>query len=267
MNMNIKRSVDKEYIKNLIFEDKDISMVLYDDVLNLNNIIFKFNDENKFFSQEASVFVDENFIKKSNEKTFNGIIYGLKNFELRNSKILFEYEKSEYKVYLATKNKDYKKYIKDNNYFVIPLGVSGIIITKDNKIIVAGKTKFYERNKFVGGFVATEDIKSEQINPFYNMSRESKEEIGNLGLFNGIVIGIVLDNCCTFITQQNTNYTSNEVLEIYKKNNPIDAYEMENMFFLDNSESSIKEMILNSDMSKTGKEGLKLYLKRNFGYK
>lgn len=260
--------INKKGIKNLILEDIEIPIILYEDKTDIDSVVCEFTNEYKYFSKEAREFIDDVFEKrkKSNSKLFNGFIYGLTNFETYGRKIFLSFEKGDYKTYLATIDKGYKKYILENNFFILPIGVCGLITTKDNKIIVAGKNKFCNHTKFVSGFVSKDDItRDEQINILHVMNRESKEEIGELELFNNKIIGVVKTNCCTFVTSHNTNFTSDEVVEIYKKNNSDDVYEMENMFFIDNDEKSIEKMIVNSELNDTGKIALKFYLKDNFG--
>ncbi len=259
--------INKKGIKNLILEDIKTPIILYEDKTDIDNVVCEFTNEYKYFSEEAKQFIDKLFEerKKNNEKIFNGLVYGLTNFEVYGRKIFLSFEKGDYKTYLATMDNGYKKYILENNFFILPIGICGVITTKDNKLIFAGETKFCNSIKFLSGFVSVEDItQEEQINILHVINRECKEEIGDLKLFNNSIIGAIKTNCCTFVTNHDTNYTSNEIKEIYKNNTFEDKYEMENMFFMDNDEKTIEEMIMNSKLNEVGKIALRFYLKEKF---
>lgn len=257
--------INKKSIKNLILADINMPLILFEDTANIDSVESEYTNEYKFFDDEAKKFIDENFEREFtlNNKIFNGTMYGLTNFEMYDGKIFVSYEKDDFKTFLATKNPEYKQYILNKNFFILPISVSNVIITKDNKIIAGSKNKFCNYNKLVGGFISTVDIINEKINILHCSLRECEEKIGDLKLYNYKIIGVYKTNQCSFVVYSETDYTSEEIKKIYANNKNEDNYEMSNMFFIDNNEQSIGNIILNSGF-KDDKISFKFHLKENF---
>lgn len=257
--------LNKNEIKRLILEDKNNSIIAKDDEMDIKNIVCKYIEQPKIFTPEAKEFIENNFKLKAGEKSFNGTLFGINRFEISNDNLIhLDYEKSDYKTYLASRNREYKPYIEDNNYFIVPLGVLALIITKDNKIIVSGRSNYNKNDKLVGGFVDIKDLEGEKINFLSAINREITEEIGNIEIFDTKILGVILSTCFTFIMTTKSKYISEEIIDIYKNNQFEDKYEMENMIFIDNNKKSIESAFSNLELSNSGNIGLKLHLEKNF---
>lgn len=257
--------ISKKNIKNLILSDIHREIVLFEDTASLDNIDTDYLNEYRYLSEEARKFIDDNFLEeqKKDDKLFNGDLIGLSNFDFYGGKIFINYEKGDYKTYLATKNPEYKKYIKNNEFFIVPMGVINIVVTRDNKIILGSpEGKDY---KLSGGFIDFRDLNNGKIDFTKCANRETIEEIGDIRLNNNLLIGVYnLDCCCSIVMSHSTDYTSKEIEEIWKNNHNFDRYEMEDMLFLKNKEEDIGNAIKDQKFSCYARIAFKFHLKANF---
>ncbi|MDR1499124.1 MAG: hypothetical protein LBS34_02460 [Rickettsiales bacterium] len=258
--------INKKNMKNLILAGITNSLILFEDTANINNVESEYINEYKFFSDEAREFIDKNFEKEmSKEPTmFNGHILGLVSFETYGGKMFVSYEKGDYKTFMATKNPDYRRFIEEGCFFMIPIGVGNIILTRDNKIITGGVKK---KKKLPGGLLSIDDIEDEKIDLLHCAKREISEEIGNLEIYDSELIGVLKNTNCTFSAYHKTDYTSAQVLNIWNSNREKleDGWEMENMTFIDNNIKSIGKVITSRDFSDSARISMKFHLKEHFG--
>lgn len=262
--------INKRSIKNLILEDIKKCIFLYDEKINIDNVETNYINEFKHFSEESKEFIDNNFKKEreKNSKTFNGNVLGFVSFENFSNKIHVGFERGEFKHILASKNEMYKKFIFQNDFFMVAIGGLNIIKTKDDKIFLGCPNENKLGYKFPGGYFDSSDVKHNKIQILEAIERECKEEIGDLKTKETELIGIFLNNeGVTFVISSYTDLTSEEILEIYNKNKDIleDSYEMNNLIFVNNDIEDIGNLILKQNfLTNISKESLKLYLKNYF---
>lgn len=257
--------ISKKNIKNLILSDIHREIVLFEDTASLDNIETDYLNEYRYLSEEAKKFIDANFskAKKEDSKLFNNDLIGLRNFDVYGGKIFINYEKGDYKTYLATKNIKYKQYIKNNEFFIIPIGVINIVVTKDNRVII-GRSKEKEY-KLVGGFVDFRDLHNGKIDFMKCANREVQEEVGNIELYDNLLIGVYSLNCsCAVVISHSIDYTSKEIIEIWQNNENNEKYGIEDMLFLKNKEEDIGNAIKDKRLSCHARIAFKFHLKANF---
>lgn len=247
--------INKKNIKNLLLNNIYNYIILFEDSSSIYNISSEFFNEYKFFNKEAKNFIDNNF-RESN----NNIILGLTNFETYGNQIFVGFEKGDYKTYLATRNSEYLKFINENNFFLIPIILNNVIITGDNKII-AIKTPEYE--ELIGNFVNINDVINEKINFEKSLNRITNEIIGeNIKTLNTQIIGVYKSNySCIFVFQQHTDYSSDEILNIFNQNNK-DRNKI--IDFIENKEDNLGRIIYDGYYSKHVRQAFKFFLKENY---
>lgn len=252
--------INKKNIKNLILSGIKKELILFEDTANIENIETEFSNEYRFFTAEAKDFVEKNFLdyNKKNKKLSNEEIIGLKSFDFYGGKIFINYEVSDIKTYLATNSRDYIKYTKSDNFFVIPIVISNILITDDNKIV------FLEDKKYdlISDYAKNCDIISEKI----DFSKCCERQIQNIikkpvKIENSKLIGIYQSDKCVLVFSHNIKIESNyiEKLQTKKTKNNIAS-----LLFLANKEDNIGNAVKNEDFSNGSRIGLKFHLKENF---
>lgn len=247
--------INKKNIKNLLLDGIDDYIILFEDKSSLYNIDTEFFNEYRFFSDEAISFINNNFNKKQSN---NDILIGLTDFEIYGNRIFVGFEKGDYKTYLATREKDYLEFIRNGNFFILPMIVNINIITADDKIIVL-KTKDYE--ELVGDFVKFDDIKNDKVNFKNSLKRITNDIVGEIQCFDTKIIGIYKSNYSfIFVFNQKTNYTSDEILNIFKnkKNSNIVVD------FVEDKENILGKIICDGCYSKHVRQAFKFYLKENY---
>ena len=240
--------INKKNIRNLILSDIDDYLVLFEDTANIESLETEYTNEYRFFSDEAKSFIEENFLKeqKKDKSIVNYDLFGLRNFETYGGKIFISFEKGDYKTYLASKNKAYKKFIAEKNFFIIPISITSIITTKDNKIL----TLVDKQNKCIlpSGIIKEEDVNGDNMNILNCINRTFKNM--NLELFDSKIIGIYKSkNSCIIILNQKTDKKSTDI---------------ENTNFLNNNVSTLGKIIQSGDYLKRTRQAFKFHLKENF---
>ena len=253
-----KAMINKKNIKNLLLNNIGNYIILFEDSSNIYNIGSEFFNEYKFFSERAKKFIEDNF--KQYSDTTNNAILGLTNFETYGNQIFIGFEKGDYKTYLATRENNYLQFINENNFFLIPIIINNIIVTSDNKIIII-KTSQYE--ELIGDFLNVGDIKNEQIDFLESLSRITSKIIGNtIELSDAQIIGVYKANySCIFVFQQKTEYSSEQILNIFNEyNNNKDVI----IEFIENKEDNLGRIICDGCYSKHVRQAFKFYLKENY---
>lgn len=246
--------ISKKNIKNLILSGIKKELILFEDTANIDNIETEFSNEHRFFTSSAKEFIEENFSEQTSKDTkiLNEEIVGLKSFDFYGGKIFINYENSDIKTYLATSNKNYIKYIESDNFFTIPIIVSNITITSDNKIIFLKRKK----NELIDDYIKSHDIFSEKIDFLKCFERQIKNTVEEpVRVENSKLIGIYQSNKCTLVFSHNINIKSDQMDEKKLKNN---------LIFLENKEDSIGDVIKNEKFSNGSRIALKFHLKENF---
>jgi hypothetical protein len=260
----------REY-KNLIVDGMgDASVILLEDMIPFENVETVLIHEYRVLTKEAADFVDKNFeeVKKKNPITYNGTIYGVVDIRVDNRRVYLNFEESEFKYNLATLSADYIPYIKDGNYFVLAIGVCGIVETSDNKIFFVHPLPT-NRYKTLGGFCDGSDLIGSTLDLKNTFFREASEELGELKLYNEKILcmGKVGDSM-PVLCYAKTDCSSKEVIQIREENKGKlpDLYETDNMVFVDNTPAEIGKFLLNNqnDMTHATRFNIKYYVKSKF---
>jgi hypothetical protein len=261
----------KKEIKNLIVDGiGDATIILLEDMIPFDNIETSFVKEYKYLTPEAEYFIDKNFerIKKEKPITFNGEIAGIVDIRVDNKKVYLKFEKSEFKYHLVTTSVDYIPYVLNDNYFVLPIGVCGIVETGDNKIFFVHPNTT-NRYKTLGGYCDSSDIEGDKLNLRKTFFRESGEELGILKLYGEKVLSLgKIGTGFTVLSYARTDFTSEEIMKIREGNEGklADLYESENMIFIDNNPDSVGKFLLEKkdEMSRATRHNIKYYMKIRF---
>lgn len=253
--------INKKNIKNLILSEIKKELVLFEDTANIENIETEFSNEYRFFTNEAKEFIENNFLNyvNKNGKIYNEEIASLKSFDFYGGKIFINYEKGDIKTFLATKNKDYIKHIKADNFFTIPIVVSNIVVTDDNKIIF-----LKDKNcTLIDDYVKNCDIISEKIDFLGCFRRQIKDTIGEaIRVKNSKLVGIYQSDKCVLVFSHNIDQGIDYIEKIQVGNNT--SSNCSDLLFLSNKEDSIGNAIKNDNFSNGSRIALKFHLKENF---
>jgi hypothetical protein len=261
----------KKEFKNLIVDDiAEATIILLEDAIPFDNVETNVVKEHRTLTPEAEEFVDKKFleIKKGNSITFNGIIAGLVDIRVDNRKVYLTFERSEFKYYLATFSKDYVPYVKSGEYYVLPIGVCGIVETGDNKILFVhpNTTNCY---KTLGGYCDDGDFVDDALNLKNTFFRESGEELGDLHFYDEKILSMgKIGTGFTVLSYAKTDFTSEQIKQIRKENEGKlpDLYETENMIFVNNTPEDIGKFLLDNkeEMSRATRHNIKYYIKSRF---
>ena len=240
--------INKKNIRNLILSGIDDYLVLFEDTANIESLETEYTNEYRFFSDEAEDFIDKNFLKeqKKNKNIVNYNLFGLRNFETYGGKIFISFEKGDYKTYLASKTEEYKKFIAEKNFFIVPISVTTIITTKDNKILtfIDGKNNCI----LPSGVIKEEDVNGDNMDILNCIDRTFKSM--DLQPLDSKIIGIYKSkNSCVIILNQ----------KIDKKSSDMDGVN-----FINNNVSTLGKIIQSSDYLKRTRQAFKFYLKESF---
>ncbi len=252
--------INKKNIKNLILSGIKKELVLFEDTANIENIETEFSNEYRFFTTEAKEFIENNFLdyNKKNKKLLNEEIISLKSFDFYGGKIFINYESSDIKTYLATKNDNYVKYIESDNFFTIPIVISNITITNDNKIVFLEK----ENYDLTSDYVKNCDIVSEKIDFLKCFERQIQNVVKkSVEIENSKLIGIYQSDKCVLVFSHNIKIESNYIEEVQNKK---DTNNSAKLLFLTNKEDIIGNNIKNENFSNGSRIALKFHLKENF---
>lgn len=251
--------INKKNIKNLILSGIKKELVLFEDTANIENIETEFANEYRFFSTEAKEFIENNFLDYigENGRIYNEEVASLKSFDFYGGKIFINYEKGDIKTFLAATNKDYVKYIKANNFFTIPIVVSNIVVTSDNKIIFLKDKKC----NLIKDYAKNCDIVSEKIDFLKCFKRQIQNIAGEaVEIENSKLIGIYQSDKCVLVFSHNINQESEYIKKIQINN----TTNQTNLIFLLNKEDTIGNTIKNNNFSNGSRIALKFHLKENF---
>ena len=115
----------------------------------------------------------------SNPRAFIGKLYKVCNWDLNNGKIILELGETDYREYVGSRDvSDLRNY--GFEYLSNPLGVSTVLITKDNKLIISKKLSGDATGSIdtIGGFVSPEeDTVNGKVDIFHTAVREIAEEL------------------------------------------------------------------------------------------
>jgi ADP-ribose pyrophosphatase YjhB (NUDIX family) len=218
--------------------------IYLDELTDENRINFVFEKQNIEFTQDIIDFIEnkwkENLLKDPN--VYNGKLFNILNAENTKDGINIHYDIIDYKLSLATRDKRYT-----GNYVTYHLAVGGMILTKDNKLLIGSDLSF--RNnlqfwKFPGGYFEANKDKG-----IYDcLIREYEEEIGKFELYDGKVLIIAKDLTKKFaiITYfSKCKQTSREILEYNQQNKQsiADNKEMQAIKFIDFDRKKITDLL------------------------
>ena len=248
--------ISKKNIEDLILSGIKKELILFEDTANIDNIDTEFSNEHKFFTADAKYFIEKNFFDYTSKDKIvsNEQIIGLRSFDFYGGKIFINYENSDIKTYFATNAEQYLEYIKSGNFFVIPIIISNIVITKDNKIILVKDNK---NSDLISDFIKINDTYDGKIDFLKCFERQIQNITGkNTELESSTLIGVYESNKCVLVFSHNINLSSNLIKKANKKNNKL--------YFLPNKEDDIGAVIKNTIFSKNTRLALKFHIKENF---
>ncbi|MDR2077666.1 MAG: hypothetical protein LBP39_01725 [Rickettsiales bacterium] len=258
--------ISKKNLKNIIVAGIDRDIVLFEDVIDVENIETEHVNEYRFISDDARKFIDNNFHSK--QEASHGLrdssLLGLTNFDFYGGKVFINFEKGNYKTYLATIEPRYREYIGKENFFIVPISTINLVITKDKKIIL---TKADQKQfTAICGFPGEDDVSSEKINLSGYFLKEIFRKIGNLYLYDTKLLGIFKANCCFLIVKHQTDYRSKEIEEIYNANaeSRKASGNTAEIAFVKNREEDIGEVIKSPNFSRETRHAFKFYIKNIF---
>jgi hypothetical protein len=258
--------ISKKNLKSIIVAGIDRDIVLFEDMIDVENIETEYINEFRFISDEAKKFIDYNFLNK--QKDSHGLqdrsVLGLTNFDFYGGKIFMNFERGSYRTYLATLEPKYREYIDRENFFIIPISTINIIITRDKKIVVTQTER--KQLTMVCGFPDDGDVISEKIDFIKYFLKEIGRKIGNLYLYDTKLLGIFKSDCCFLVMRHNTNSHSKEIEEIYNTGvaNEIAPGDLTPITFIRDREDDIGEAIRNPSFSRETRSAFKFYIKNIF---
>ncbi|MDR2778084.1 MAG: hypothetical protein LBB13_01075 [Rickettsiales bacterium] len=258
--------ISKKNLKNIILAGIDRDIVLFEDMIDTENIETEYVNEYRFISDEARKFIDHNFESKqgkAKELVDRGIL-GLTAFDFYGGKIFINFEKDSYKTYLATLEPEYREYIAKENFFIVPISTIDIVVTKDKKIII-NRTEKGQLN-VICGLPDSGDVVAEKIDFVNYFLREITGKIGNLYLFDAKLLGIFKSDRCFLVVRHSTTLYSREVEEIYGDNirNGVVPRDIGPIDFIRDREDDIGEAIKSSNFSRETRSAFKFYIKNIF---
>lgn len=235
----------------------------------LEQIKFVYQKRGHRFSQKEIAFINQNWNtqKKSHPEIYNGRLYDITNIQV-GKEITLYYDIFDYKTMLAAEENSFQKMAPD--YRPVHLTVTGILKTKDNKILIGSDLTLKNQVlswKFPGGFFDADKDKT----IWDCLTRECREEVGSFTFLNTKVINIVKNNtyhlisviCLTEIQE-----TSKEVADFNTKHKDEipDHHELQILSFMDFNRQKIADaldcsLISFSPTTRVGLESLLLLLK------
>lgn len=239
---------------------------------NKNNFQESLNSEAEFIIDSVWKNLEAKII--NNNKLFNGDLARLTLLEisLKRDRVNLKLELTNYKQYVGSRDKLFKPFIHQvyNNAPADPLGVSVVIETGDNKIII-GKRKYNEANSGLwyipGGFINPEsDVVNSTIDLNKVIIRETFEELGQVTIDSLISLGISYD--CKMPHPEihffgKVKEDSHTVLKKAKRGN-----EFSNWFAFNSEANLVSKMLFDKKgkpLSAAGRAAIILYGNYHFG--
>ena len=236
--------INKKNIRDLLLNDIDDYLILFEDTANIESLETEYSNEYRFFSDEAKEFINKNFLKE-NKESDNYTLYGLRNFETYGGKIFISFEKGDYKTYLASKLKEYKNFIAEKNFFVVPIFVMSIVVTKDNKILTLNQNGEW---LLPSGVVTDENVNGDNMDILDCADQNLKNY--DLGLYDSKIVGIYKSRVsCVIVLNQKTSKSSSELTD---------------MKFINNNITTLGKIISDNTAPKRMRQAFKFHLKENF---
>jgi 8-oxo-dGTP pyrophosphatase MutT (NUDIX family) len=196
------------------------------------------------FNQNVIDFIEERWKENilKNPNSYNGKLFNVLDIEFTADGINIYYNTIDYKLSLATRDKRYT-----GDYITYHLAVGGMILTKDNKLLIGSDLSFRDNLqfwKFPGGIFEVDKDKT-----IYDcLERECEEEIGKFKLYDSKILVIAKDltKKFTIVTYfSKCEQTSEEILEYNQKNKQSipDNKEMQVIKFIDFDRDKILEIL------------------------
>ena len=192
-----------------------------------SNLSIHFENKKQHFGMETRDEIDDYW--RTLRGCFNGMLVHVKKFTRDNGKIIFYTQIGYYKDFVGTKNKRPVSLAltSDIAECCMPLSVGAIVITKDNKIVVAKRKGTNLNNDLYSfpaeGYFTPKHAINDDISVFNGIADELKEELGiNINELSSFhVLGIVYDRLITkqpyIATIWKTNLSSIEVNNRFNK--------------------------------------------------
>jgi hypothetical protein len=185
--------------------------------------------------------------REENKNCFNGNLMQFSAIEFNENGLGFCFKSTDYKHFIATKQKNYLGVCSNILNISNPLTVTGIVETSDNKIVIGTRKNNKNLWQVAGGmFDPDEDIINNKMDFTNCISREVKEELCELSLYDFKFIGVVANRSAIFSTlvfycksKENSEY----IMENHTEDKVKDFWEMPEIDFLDINENEISKLI------------------------
>jgi hypothetical protein len=253
--------INKKNLRNLLLSDVEREIVLFEDTITLDNVETEYVDERKFFSPEVEYFCEKNFLQQQKQdKTLQDFdVLSLVNFDFYGGKVFINFEKGSFSTYLAMQKSDYSKFLADGNFFLVPLYLINILITRDNQVVLV-KPSSGDPRQLVGDFLQDTDlIKGDKIDFFGCCGRHVDSQLKPaLELSKTKLLGVFGLRRCCIIMEHQLAITGEELIISAKTFGKISH-------LVDNREDVLGDIIQNQQSySRETRIALKFHLKSAF---
>ncbi|MDR1494445.1 MAG: hypothetical protein LBI29_00205 [Rickettsiales bacterium] len=253
--------INKKNLRDIILAGISKEIVLFEDSVDLENIETEYVNEYRFNSEEAREFINRNFSEKQSlDSTLQDrIVLGVTNFDFYGGRVFINFEKGSYKIHLATLEPGYREYIENRNFFMVPLFLMNIVVTRDDKIVTV-KTRNGQFG-LIGNFLGDGDVIGEKINFFSASFSEISKKIGNAYLCNSKLLGVFKSTCCFLVLRYDTNSSGREIEKVLELAGESGG---ETLCLVKNREDDLGEVIENPNFTAEARIALKFYMKNIF---
>lgn len=214
------------------------------------NLIIDFDPKKQRLNPEIQKEIDDCFKSKIN--CFDGALIHVKKIEI-GKKIRFSTQIGSYKDFIGTQHRRPNSIgkIHGRQDYCMPLSIGAIVITKNNKIIVAKRKKTNLNSNYwsfpaEGYLDPNKHLINNEISVFNGIAAELKEELGihinEVKTFH--ILGIVYDKEITkqpyIATIWKTNLKTFDIKNLFKKT---EKEEFEEIDFIDNNRKAFNDFI------------------------
>ncbi|MDR3078874.1 MAG: hypothetical protein LBU15_02445 [Rickettsiales bacterium] len=259
--------INKKNLRDIILAGISKEIVLFEDSTDLENIETEYVNEYRFNSEEAREFIDRNFSERQrlDSSIQDRSVLGITSFDFYGGRVFINFEKGSYRTHLATLEPGYREYIENRNFFVVPLFLMNIVLTRDDKIVVSRAPD--GQLDLIGDFLGEKDVVDEKINFFSASFSHISGKTGNLYLCNAKLLGIFIKStCCFLVLRYDTNSSARELEKALVQGKSAGEGESEGrgLHFLRNREEELGEAIENPSFTREARTALKFYMKNIF---
>jgi hypothetical protein len=256
--------INKKNLRDIILAGISKEIVLFEDSIDLENIETELVNEYRFNSDGAREFIDRNFSEKQSlDNSLNDrSILGITSFDFYGGRVFINFERGSQRIHLATLEPEYRPFIENKNFFLVPLFLINLLVTRDDKIVMVESRD--SRFCLIGDFLGDDVVVDEKINFFSASFSEISKKVGNVYLCNSKLLGIFKSTCCFLVLKYDTNSSSKEIEQMSPLVKNTGGSTGKTIHFLKNEEGELGEAIGNPDIVEETRMALKFYMKNIF---